>query len=197
MKISKDDINRNFFLHDFKNIVKTDTGYKLQQVYREVSDDEIIETEESKNNPNDNYHTKNCGFCVHGDNYGKWCSLRKRLENKPSNHTSYSHWVNKCDAYEPIDILTLISSKEDMIQFVVKAEGFFQCPEDYEYYFGFERNWNEETGDILETTKEYYNRGGQFSKIPDKFPCVIYFGQIDDERIRSDKLEWIYIGGSE
>lgn len=83
-----------------------------------------------------------------------------------------------------------------MIDFVEKAEHFFNCPEAYESYFGFERKWDEETGEILETTREYYGRGGRFINIPDKFPCVIYFGVVDfgGGRMRNEKLNWIYIG---
>ena len=66
----------------------------------------------------------------------------------------------------------------------------------YESYFGFERKWNEETGQILETTREYYDRGGKFTNIPDKYPCVIYFGVVDFEATMPNKerLEWTYIG---
>ena len=58
------------------------------------------------------------------------------------------------------------------------------------------RKWDEETGEILETTREYYDRGGRFVNIPDKFPCVIYFGVVDFEATMPniEKLDWIYIG---
>ena len=83
-----------------------------------------------------------------------------------------------------------------MIEFVEKTENFFNCPEGYESYFGFERKWDEGSGEILETTKEYYDRGGRFTNIPDKYPCVIYFGIVDFDggRMRNEKLDWIYIG---
>ena len=86
-----------------------------------------------------------------------------------------------------------------MIQFIEKSENFFSCPEDYESYFGFERRWNEETGEILESTREYYNRDGEFKDIPDKYPCVVYFGIVDYDggRMYDEKLDWIYIGDGE
>ena len=46
----------------------------------------------------------------------------------------------------------------------------------YSYnYFGFTPKVNEDTGEILETIREYYERGGEFTNIPDKYPCMIYF----------------------
>ena len=49
---------------------------------------------------------------------------------------------------------------------------------------------------ILETVREYYNRGGNFKGIPDKYPCVVYFGIVDYDggRMYDEKLDWIYIG---
>lgn len=82
-----------------------------------------------------------------------------------------------------------------MIGFIEKVQNFFGSTEEFEWYFGLERKWDEETGEVLETVREYCNRGGDFKYIPDKFPCVIYFGVVDfDGRNRNDKLDWIYIG---
>ena len=83
-----------------------------------------------------------------------------------------------------------------MIRFIERTENFFKCVEDYELYYGFERKWNEETGETLETVREYYNRSGKFENIPDKYPCVIYFSyaDLDNESYEKDKLKWIYIG---
>lgn len=95
--------------------------------------------------------------------------------------------------------LTIIKSEKEMIAFIAKAQNFFGCPEDYESYFGFNRRWNEDTGEILESTREYYDRGGKFENIPDKYPCVIYFGVVDFDGARGhdEKLNWIYIGKEE
>ena len=83
-----------------------------------------------------------------------------------------------------------------MIEFIEKTEHFFNCPEVYESYFGFERKWDEETGEILETTREYYDRVGQFTIFFDKYPCGIYFGVGDFEATmpKIEKLDWIYVG---
>lgn len=38
--------------------------------------------------------------------------------------------------------------------------------------------------------------GGRFTNIPNKYPCVIYFGVVDFEAVmpNTEKLDWIYIG---
>ena len=83
-----------------------------------------------------------------------------------------------------------------MINFVEKSENFFGSPEEYEEYYGFQRNWNEETGEILESVREYYNRGGRFTELPEQYPCVVYFSycDIDNMSHEQDGLKWIYIG---
>lgn len=188
------DDNKDFYLNTLRSIVKTDDGYCLQKVYDEDKNGKIIQTEEDKNNSNKNYFSKNCYRCLHSSNEN--CLLRTKLENLPENHFIPCHWIANCDAYLPLHPLNIINSKEEMIDFIEKVQNFFSCPEDYEFYFGFERKWDEETGDILESTREYYNRGGEFKGIPDKFPCVIYFGIVDYEagKPNDERLDWIYIG---
>ena len=191
MKINKDNPNRNFLLHNLKNIIKTGNGYILQNCYKELNDEEIVAIGDVSLM---DYSKHNCDICIHHTTLDS-CLIRNQLEKLPPNHFRYCNTINKCDAYEPIQELTIIKSKEEMVQFIEKTENFFGCPEDYENYYGFERIWDEEgDGSILETTKEYYDRGGDFANIPDKFPCVIYFGIIDDDCVRSDLLKWIYIG---
>lgn len=192
--MDRNDPNRDFFLNRYRNIVKTDSGYILEKVYEEDENGIIRQTSENKTNLNDNELSKNCYRCTYSDNES--CLLRTRLENCPDNHYIHFHWVGKCDVYSPIFPLNIIKSENEMIDFVEKTENFFGSPESYESYFGFERKWDEETGRILETTREYYDRGGRFTNIPDKFPCVIYFGVVDFDggRMRDDKLDWIYIG---
>lgn len=188
------DNNRDFYINTLRSIVKTDDGYCLQRVYYEDKSGKIQNTEEDINNPNKNQFSKNCYNCFHSN--GKNCLIRAKLENLSENHLIPCHWVANCDAYSPVFPLNIIKSKEEMVQFIEKTEHFFDCPESYEAYFGFERNWNEETGEILETIREYCDRGGEFDCIPDKFPCVIYFGVVDfdGERLNDEKLDWIYIG---
>lgn len=188
------DNNRNFYLNTLRSIVKTDDGYCLQKVYDEDENGKIIQTEEDKNNPNNNYLSKDCYRCIHSSNEN--CLLRAKLENLPKNHFIPRHWIANCDAYSPLLSLNIINSKEDMVQFIEKSENFFSCPEEYETYFGFERRWDEETGEILESTREYYNRGESFANIPNKYPCVVYFGIVDYDggRMYNKKLDWVYIG---
>ena len=198
LHIDKNDPNRNFFLNHYKSIVLVGNEYCLQATYKEDENENVVETFEYKNNLTQNEYTKNCGRCIHyielcGTNE---CVVRTFLENCPANSFIPSGWVANCDAYEPIFPLNIIKSENEMIDFIEKTENFFGCPEDYGEYFGFERNWDEETGDILESVKEYYTRGGKFKYIPDKYPCVIYFGiaDFDGMRGRNKKLDWIYIG---
>lgn len=187
----------DFYLYDYRNIVKTSDGYGLQKVY-ELVGDEILETEENKNNPNNNERTKECQICVHhsGSGSNPYCLVRKELENFPPNCLFYCHFQGKCDAYEPIDALMIIHSKKEMIDFICKTDNFFECGEDQEWFYGFELDRDEETDDILETTMDYFNRGGEFKNIPDKYPCVIYFPYADLSNgswNRTD-FQWIYIG---
>lgn len=90
--------------------------------------------------------------------------------------------------------MSVLKTKDnkEMIIFIEMVEKYFDCPESFEDYFGFIPNINDSTGEVLETVKEYYDRGGEFNNIPDKYPCVIYFpiGNIDIHK----KLKWIYIG---
>lgn len=196
--VNKDDLNRYFFLNKYKDIVRIGNEYCLQKVYEEVNDESIKETLEHKANPNKNALSKNCARCIHYIYLGNTsnCTIRTSLENCQEHHFIPSSWVANCDAYSPVYPLNIIKSKNNMIGFIEKVENFFSCPEDYQDYFGFERNWDEDTGDILETVEEYYNRGGEFKNIPNKYPCVIYFGvaDLDSGRRKDEKLDWIYIG---
>ncbi len=194
MNIDKDDSNRNFFLNLYRNIVKKDGGYYLQKVYEGDESGNIMRINESKTNKNENQYSKNCYRCTYSKNES--CLLRTKLECCSENNFIPCHWTGNCDAYSPVYPLNIIKSENEMIDFVEKTKGFFGCSEEYESYFDFERKWDEETGEILETTKEYYDRGGRFNNIPDKFPCVIYFGIVDFDgtRINNKKLDWIYIG---
>lgn len=193
--MNRNDPNRDYFLNLHRNIIKTDNGYSLQkEAYEEDENGNIRQIFESETNPNKNQFSKNCYRCTYSDNEN--CLLRTRLENCPENHYIPCHWTGKCDAYSPVFPLNIIESENKMIEFIEKTEHFFNCPEAYESYFGFERKWDEGSGEILETTKEYYDRGGRFTNIPDKYPCVIYFGVVDFDggRMRDEKLDWIYIG---
>ena len=185
--------NREFLLNRYKDIVKIGTEYTLQLPYYETKDGHIEEMKESIDNPNKNDMTKDCSICIYNDNGN--CKIRTKLENLPRNHFIPVYWNCKCDAYTPIQELTIIHSIDEMINFIENTANFFSCPEDYENYYGFQRNWDEETGDILETVREYYNRGGEFTEIPNKYPCVVYFASadLDNSGYGHYKLKWISI----
>lgn len=192
--MDRNDPNRDYFLNLHRNIVKTDNGYFLQKVYEEDENGNLIQTSDSEMNSTKNQFSKNCHRCTYSD--GKNCLLRSKLEGYSENSFIPYHWTGNCDAYSPVYPLNLIKSETEMIDFVEKTEHFFKCPEEYESYFGFERKWDEATGQILETTRDFYDRGGKFNNIPDKFPCVIYFGVVDFNggRMWNEKLDWIYVG---
>lgn len=170
------------------NIIKDGDNYKLQNNYYEDGDRivAVIPFEDRDN------HT--CQLCsrfvlTNSNTMGGYCDIYNRLRNVQPPYFVYTGLVCNCDAYDKVEKMNIINSIDEMIAFVERTENFFGCPEDYESYFGFKRNWNEETGDILETVREYYNRGGEFANIPTQYPCVIRF----DWNCRDD-LEWIYIG---
>ena len=184
--------DKDFYLNRFKNIVKTDTGYELQPVYAEDNNNEIIKL----TNYNDE---KCCDICIHHNRIANFhtCEIRNKIEpNLIKNAIIPCSWNNSCDAFTPVYPLNIIKSEEEMIQFIEKTENFFGCVEEYEAYYGFERKWDEETGEVLETVREYYNRDGKFENIPDKYPCVIYFSYVNLTSVHcdNDNLLWIYIG---
>lgn len=194
MYIDKNDPNRDYFLNLHRDIIKKDDAYSLQKVYEEDENGNIRQTNESKSNKSQNQFSKNCYRCTYSNNES--CLFRSNLEGCSENEFIPCHWTGNCDAYSPIYPLNIIKSKNEIIDFIEKVQYFFESPEKYESYFGFERKWDEGTGEILESTREYYDRGGKFDNIPDKFPCVIYFGIVDFDgnRINDEKLDWIYIG---
>ena len=173
------------------NIIKSGDGYALQHNYYEDGDRlaAVIPYEHSDNHC--------CEICskFHFTNmstlgcYCGYCEIYNKLLNVPKNHFVYSSMVANCAAYDKVEKMNIIASMDEMVAFIERTANFFGCVEDYEAYYGFERNWNEETGDILETIREYYDRGGKFENIPTKYPCVIRF----DWNCKDD-LEWIYIG---
>lgn len=168
------------------NIIKDGNDYKLQKNYYEDGSRiiPIIPIEDADNH--------NCFLCSHFNamnEYDGHCEIYNKLLNLSKGCFSWTSSVINCMAYDKIERMNVIKSLDDMVMFIEKTKNFFKSPEDYEYYYGFERKWDEETGEILETVKEYYNRGGVFDNIPTKYPCVIRF----DWNCKED-LEWIYIG---
>lgn len=172
------------------NIVKNKdgNGYELQNNYYEDGNCINIVI------PFENRDCHNCFMCSHFnamDTYDGYCDIYNGLLNMQEGNFAWTSSVVNCAAYNEnkVEKMNIIDSLDDMITFIEKTKNFFNCQEDYESYFGFARNWDEDTGDILETVRDYYNRGGKFENIPTEYPCVIRF-DLDCE----DDLEWIYIG---
>jgi hypothetical protein len=131
-------------------------------------------------------------MCSHFTSVGGhdgYCDIYNKLLSLPEHHFIWASAVINCAAYDKVEKMNIINSLDEMVAFIEQTGNFFGCPEAYEEYYGFERNWNEETGEILETVQEYYNRGGVFENIPTEYPCVIRFDYGD-----RNGLEWIYIG---
>lgn len=167
------------------NIVKDGDCYKLQNNYREV-EDRIIPIIQFDNRDN-----HNCCLCSRFncmDTFDGYCDIYNKLLNLQEGTFAWTSSVINCEAYDEVKRMNIIKSLDDMVSFIEKTKNFFGSSEDYEAYYGFERNWNEETGEILETVREYYNRGGTFTNIPTKYPCVIRFDWNCEE-----SLEWICI----
>ena len=168
------------------NIIKDGNDYKLQNNYY-LDNERIVPV--IKFEDRDDHNCLLCSHCNWMGGLDGHCNIYDRLLHLPEHSFAWSSSVVNCAAYNKIEKMNIIKSLDDMISFIEKTENFFGSPESYEEYYGFTRNWNEDTGEILETAREYYNRGGVFSNIPDKFPCVIRF----DWNCK-DALEWIYIG---
>lgn len=186
--------NINFLLNKYKDIIRNDDGtFRLE--HRCIPGD----TNNSVHFVNTGVHNHNelehnCYRCKHCEPEDRACHdrclLRTRLEN--SSIKLFANSVANCDAYDPIECLNIIHDMNEMVDFMEMVEKYFNCHESLEEYFGFTPNANDDTGKVLETIREYHERGGEFTNVPDKYPCVIYF-PIDDIDIRK-KLEWIYIG---
>lgn len=190
-QIEKD--NMDFFLNDYKDIVKNKDGtFSLRNAC--ILKDGKLHFLKGINNQ----FGRNCYDCKHcqpGQKFN-YCLLRTHLENLPSNKQIPVHYIADCEAYDSYDCIMIVKSKDEMIDLVESFERYFYCVEDYERYFGFSLDWDEETGKVLETVKEYYEHGGEFTNIPYKYPCVIYFSQLDPEVYvnQNISLKWVYIG---
>lgn len=163
------------------NIVEDGDGYRLQNNFYKDGDN-IVQVKSIL----DSSH--NCSVCSHYKTTGS-CDIYNKLLNLQENSLMTTAQVVSCDAFDVVNKMNIVGSLDDMVSFIEKTKNFFDSQEDYERYYGFERNWDEETGEMLETVREYYNRGGVFENIPTKYPCVIRF-----DWNCTDDLEWIYIG---
>lgn len=177
-------IDSHFMVEELRNIIKTDDGFKLQQAYDYSDKGGVVELEQSKKLGKE---LKQCDRCIHSTYWGDGkfsCDINDKLRNA-KHLVIYNTNVYKCQANHNIAKLIIIKSEKEMVDLISIVANLFGCIEDYEAYFGFERRWNEDTGEVLETVHEYYERGGQFTEIPSKYPSIIYF---DEDK---EKLEWI------
>ena len=187
--------NISFLLKQYKDIVKNDDGsFRLAHRCIPGTNNSYVKFVDSGAH-SELEHECYCYKCKYCElNYPfDFCLLRTTLEN--SSIKVPTHYVANCDAYDPIECFNVIHNIYDMVKFIEMVKNRFKCPEDCEKYFGFSPNVNDDTGKVLETIREYYKRGGKFTNIPNKYPCVIYFPIDNIINIRK-KLEWIYIGES-
>lgn len=192
--------DKRFLLENCKNIIKNGDSFTLRSACIEVNGKLIPTNSKGLWNRDgtllDDHNCRKCIYCS-----DKECMLFRKFGGFSENSLAPNWWIDVCEAYDPISVLTKINSKEEMVSFIERTENFFLAPEYYEEYYGFRRKFDEETGEILETTREYYNRGGKFSKIPDKYPCVVYFPLVDLDsddvggyKLCSKSIKWLYIG---
>lgn len=188
--------NISFLLKQYKDIVKNDDGsFRLAHRCIHGTNNSYVKfVDTGVHSHNEFEHECYCYKCKYCElNYPfDFCLLRTTLEN--SSIKVPTHYVANCDAYDPIECFNVIHNICDMVKFIEMVKNRFKCPEYCEKYFGFSPNVDDDTGEVLETIREYYDRGGEFANIPDKYPCVIYF-PIDNINIH-EKLKWVYIGES-
>ncbi len=186
--------NINFLLKQYKDIIRNDDGsFRLDHRCIPGTNNSYVKfVDTGVHSHNELEHECYCYKCKYCElNYPfDFCLLRTTLEN--SSIKVPTHYVANCDAYDPIEYLNIIRDKKEMINFIEMVQQYFGNPEYCEKYFGFSPNVDDDTGEVLETIREYYDRGGEFANIPDKYPCVIYF-PIDNINIH-EKLKWVYIG---
>ena len=167
-----------YYISQTKNILKGKEGYHIESVFEPDGENYVVKNGEIDVDVLSNVVGSRCYNCSHACEFHhslhcdiihrilgcEWYSLATRC-NK----------VYKCEAYDEVCRINCIVSEQEMVDFISKTENFFQCPEDYEAYFGFERQFDEETGEVLETTQEYYKRGGKFKNIPTNYPVIVVF----------------------
>ena len=84
---------------------------------------------------------------------------------------------------------TYIKDKQDYIKFIDSVQDKFGCIENWEYYFGFNLKWDEETGETLETIFEYQ---GEIEYCPNSFPAIVY-SLFDSGEDRVGKFETLIV----
>lgn len=175
--------HRNFdFISGFRNIVKDENGYQLENVFEPDGEDYLVKHGEFDIDEYMNLQFSKCCCCSHGNTsaIGEvetfFCDCVAKIQKcELYSFETRCDRIYKCDAYDEVSRINYIASEQEMIDFIIKVSNFFDSPEGYEEYFGFERQYDEDTGKILETVQEYYNRGGKFANIPTSYPAIIVF----------------------
>lgn len=191
-----DDTNKKFLVNGYRDIVKNEDGtYRLEPIYELDENNKLKFT--GRKAHNDNEFNKRCWRCVHHfeSNRNPDCLLRTKIDSLPKNIHSRCSSVANCDGEDVIKPFCIIHSIDEMVNYIERAECMFLDPDGYEDYFGIKRTLNKED-EYAETVREYYDRGGEFEKIPDKYPSVIFFDLAMSGIDIYDHygLEWIYIG---
>ena len=97
-----------FYLNEYKDIVKTEDGYKLQPGFERLQNGDIVRTECSKAMSNQNSTDKICFSCTHSTELdsSQICEIRSKLNGNPK-RLCLSSYVHNCDACEYIEPLTV------------------------------------------------------------------------------------------
>lgn len=78
--------------------------------------------------------------------------------------------------YKKINNFYRFCNRSDFIQFVNDTKEDFDCEESWEYNFGFQLNWDEDTGEILETLDEWLqDKNNRMKYEPESYPCTCYY----------------------
>lgn len=78
--------------------------------------------------------------------------------------------------YKKINKFYRFYDRNDFIQFVNDTKEDFDCVENWEYNFGFQLNWNKDTGEILETLDEWLqDKNNRMKYEPNSYPCTCYY----------------------
>lgn len=91
--------------------------------------------------------------------------------------------------YKKINNFYRFCNRSDFIQFVNDTKKDFDCVENWEYNFGFQLNWNKDTGEILETLDEWLqDKNNRMKYEPNSYPCTCYYlNEIGRDRFGTTK----------
>lgn len=97
-------------------------------------------------------------------------------------------------SYKRYDDFYKFNNRDDFVEFVEDCRTLFSSTEEWEGFFGFELKFDEDTGEDLETVKEYADRKS-FYEEPTSYPAIA-FCAIDStmSRFGVDKIrvfEWV------